>query len=421
MKFRKFLSVVGVLCMLLPVWSGTHKAWALVADTTGFVKVGLVITAPGESFFSAYGHAALRMQCPSHGLDYCFSPEVAQPGAETTGFFTSTNRMGLIAARTQDYLQSCQKEQRKVMEYPLNLTSDEKKDLWRLLDGKLAEGLYMPYDYLNRGCAQEIASFVEVAIGRESVAYDVLPEWLAGSRREIIYRALGPFPWKQLFIMLMLGNEPEGSMPVGRKLMMPADMAVVWRDAEIVDTAGNRRPLVADAPVVLYDAPEKGATSLTLPFLPLSVFVAVLLWVVALTWLQVCRPDAWCRWCGRVTDSMLFLAQALMGLFLTYLWLCTPFVGTGWNKYHILLNPLPLVVYVWSLVRPFPCRVWRKVYMIYGLVLAGFILACVWLPCPDYPLWCLFGAMAVRCFYHAYIYKEERIKNNKSNSKRKRV
>ena len=26
MKFRKFLSVVGVLCMSLPVWSSTHKA-----------------------------------------------------------------------------------------------------------------------------------------------------------------------------------------------------------------------------------------------------------------------------------------------------------------------------------------------------------------------------------------------------------
>ena len=278
----------------------------------------------------------------------------------------------------------------------------------------------MPYDYLNRGCAQEIASFVEVALGRESVAYSVLPEWLAGSRREIIYRALEPFPWKQLFIMLMLGNEPEGSMPVGRKLMMPADMAVVWGDAEIVDTAGNRRPLVAGVPVVLYDAPEKGDTSSTLPFSPLSVFVAVLLWVVALTWMQACRPDAWCRWCGRVTDAMLFLAQALMGLFLAYLWLCAPFVGTGWNKYYILLNPLPLAVYVMDWLRPFPRSAWRKIYMVYGLVLAGFILACVWLPCPDYPLWCLFVAMAVRCFYHAYINKEERIKNNKSNPKKKK-
>ena len=58
--------------------------------------------------------------------------------------------------------------------------------------------------------------------------------------------------------------------------------------------------------------------------------------------------------------------------------------------------------------------------MVYGLVLASFILICVWLPCPDYPLWCLFGAMVVRCFYHAYINKEERIKNNKSNPKKKK-
>lgn len=420
MKFRKLLSVVGVLCMSLPVWSCTHKAGSLVADTTDFVKVSFVVSAPsGRAVYSTLGHAMLRMECPVHGLDYCFSSEIAQPMEEALSFIAGRARVGLVMARTSDYVAACKVERRSVTAYPLNLTADEKRELWRLLDGKVAEGLYMPYDYLNRGCGLETISFIDMALGHEHIGYGELPDWMDGSRREIACRALESFPWTQIFMMLMMGNEADCEVAADKKLMAPADIVEVWSDAYIVDVEGNRRPLMAGAPVVLYEPGDDIAVSAGFPS-PLLVFGMVLLWTVLLTWKQWRRSGSW-RKCGRVTDVGLFVVQVLAGLFMAYLWWCSDLVATGWNKYDVPFNVLPLVVYVVDWLRPFPRSAWRKIYMVYGLVLAGFIMACVWLPCPDYPLWCLFGAMAVRCFYHAYINKEERIRNNKSNPKRKRV
>ena len=40
-----------------------------------FVKVSLMIADPGAAFYSVFGHACLRMQCPAFDMDYCFSYE----------------------------------------------------------------------------------------------------------------------------------------------------------------------------------------------------------------------------------------------------------------------------------------------------------------------------------------------------------
>lgn len=420
MRFRRWLAALcGVLCVSFHAWGDVRKAASQLADTTDFVRVSLVVSAPsGGALYSTLGHATLRMECPTHGMDYCFSSEIAQPMDEVWGFLAGKARVGLVVVRISDYVAAQKAERRKVTGYPLNLTAEEKRELWRLLDGKVAEGLYMTYDYLNRGCGLEVVSFVDCALARERIVYGRLPEWVHGSRREIACRALEPFPWTRVFMMLMMGDEADREVALEKRVMVPADIVEVWSDASIEDTAGCRRPLLAGAPEVLYDPGADAVPSSRFPG-PLAVFGAVLLMTVLLTVAQWRHAGSWRR-CGRVADAVLFAVQALAGLFMTFLWWCSDLVATGWNKYHVVLNILPLAVYVWGRVRPFAPDVWRKVYGFYGLVLAGFIVSCAWQPCPDYPLWCLFGAMAVRCFYHASIKKKERINNHKSNPKKKK-
>ena len=39
-------------------------------DSSNFVKASILLVSPGNSVYSVCGHAALRMECPMHQLDY---------------------------------------------------------------------------------------------------------------------------------------------------------------------------------------------------------------------------------------------------------------------------------------------------------------------------------------------------------------
>ena len=101
MRFRRWLAALcGVLCVSFHAWGDVHKADPLWADTTDFVRVSLVVSAPsGGALYSTLGHATLRMECPTYGMDYCFSSEIAQPMEEVWGFLAGKARVGLVVVR----------------------------------------------------------------------------------------------------------------------------------------------------------------------------------------------------------------------------------------------------------------------------------------------------------------------------------
>ena len=45
-----------------------------------FVIASVLVASPGGQVYSVFGHTALRMQCPTHGLDYVFSYESEEHG-----------------------------------------------------------------------------------------------------------------------------------------------------------------------------------------------------------------------------------------------------------------------------------------------------------------------------------------------------
>ncbi len=408
MRRQKLLTYICLgMCLIHPVRSiSAEENTVLPQDDENFVKTELVISSPGKAFYSTVGHASLRMQCPTYGLDYCFSPEIARPMEEVIGCLSGTARMGLVVMETEEYLNACRIEQRKVTTYPLNLTLEQKRELWRLLDNKVADGLYMTYDYLNQSCALETASLVNTALGREKIVYGEQPEWLRGSRREIICRGLQSYPWVRLSMMLLMGTEADKAVSPERKLIIPADIASVWEKSVIQSPDGSERSLVCGAPAVLYDPGEHIVRPSSFPG-PMWIFGMVFLWGVILTLVQIVKPGRWNK-AGQVTDGIFFGVQTLAGLVMCYLWLCSDLVATDWNKYNAILNPLPLLVWLAGRIWRFSSETWWKIYTVYGMILCGFVMACIWLPCPDYPLWFFFGVMAIRCFYRLYDIKKEK-------------
>ena len=61
-----------------------------------FVIASLLVADPGTVMYSVLGHACIRLQCPTFGMDYCFSYE-SDVSQKVLSFLAGKLMMGLPA------------------------------------------------------------------------------------------------------------------------------------------------------------------------------------------------------------------------------------------------------------------------------------------------------------------------------------
>lgn len=257
----------------------------LARDSADFVRVSLLTTTAGPEAYSAYGHAALRMECPSAGLDYCFTFEMALTAREKLNFLFGTPKAGFIAASTATFLDNYRSEGRGVTAYELNLLPDEEQTLWRLLDEEMADGAHWDFDVTEHTCTSMTAWVVQKAIHSGSITYHDLPVPLArGTYRDVADLCSEAAPWSGLFWKTRIGLKGfEHARP--EKMMMPVLMGDAWQHATIDDAGGHSRPLVVGQPQVLVGqtwTPEPPAVTPLIAGITLAAAclaaVTVLIW-----------------------------------------------------------------------------------------------------------------------------------------------
>ena len=152
-----------------------------------FVKASLLIMSPGDELYSCAGHSCIRLECPTFNLDYCFSYESESVKDKIFTFFMGKLKMGMFAIPTADYLKLGRESGRGVMQYTLNLPPDAKQRLWKILDERVAQGAYLAYDYMERGCAQSAMRVLREALAPYAMDVNPWPEkYGAHSRHELL-------------------------------------------------------------------------------------------------------------------------------------------------------------------------------------------------------------------------------------------
>lgn len=385
-----------MFCFFVLCCTETMALQVVPADTNGFVRASLLVASPGEKAYSVLGHAALRMQCPTHQLDYCFSSELPEVGRQGIRFFSGSLKTGFIYAPTEKYCRDYVLEGRKVTEYELNLTDGEKRRLWQMLDERVADGLTTPCDYLNHGCAIECARMVDAVLLDEEIGYSLpqeLEERIVTRRRAVLDR-MRPYPWEALLWTFMAGTEADEEVSLFGRLIIPRDVAEAWQHAGLVDSAGGKRPLVLGT-AVLYPGEERLEDARMIPVVVLVLWLAVVLAVTLCGRYGICRKVA--GW----IDVLLFSLQSVLGLFLLYMLCFSTQVATAWNWFFIPFNPLPFCIWLIGRNGRFKQIVRSRIYLFYACVLGVFLLASPWLWSVYSPVWMLLVAsIAVRCIYH---------------------
>ena len=303
---------------------------AVDRNDPNFVKASLLIADAGDSLFTCVGHAFIRMECPSYRLDYCFSYESEQVGWKVTKLLSGNLKMGLFAVPTAVCLDHYRDEGRGVWQYPLNLKPVAKRRLWRILDGKLTEGVDLPYNYSDRGCALASLRFVRAALGAQKLEFPSWPAKYDRSKREIMESDTRPYPWIQLFLQTITGTGFDAPCDREEKIFLPHDLLEMFRTATVDGTP----LLVPGGETELLPRTEPApARSFVTPFGCAWVLLALTL--VGLYFKR--REVVWCA----------LGVQTALGLFLAYLLFCSDLPNTNWNWLFVPYNPLPFAMWRW--------------------------------------------------------------------------
>lgn len=389
-------ALLALFVLLVPVFSVAenvdslqaerHRNDSLEAHLPTDITVGLLVVEPGNTLYTSYGHCALRLQCPTKGFDVSFTYGLKDSPREIINFLAGTGVGQYYHFNTQDYLNEYRAEGRQVMEYDINLTLDEKRNLWQHLDRQVAEGGFLRYDYVHTNCSSMCIQALSDALIGEHVEYGSLPPAVTGTYRDFIRAISHRQPWTDFVWQTLLGTVGERTGNVEDKLA-PSLIIPTWSHARIVTDNGHSRPVIVGQPRLVVKAQVHYRP---FPVTPTLCFTLLLIVTLLITWGQ------W-RWgwhkAAYALDATLLTAQTLCGLLVFFTTCLSQWESAHGCLYVLVLNPLPLIL--WLLFRKH--EAFRWVYVAYTVVLLFFIVAPAFMPQVDLPHALIAATLAVRC------------------------
>lgn len=201
-----------------------------------FVKVSLCIADPTDQtqdYLGITGHAFLRLQCPTFGLDYCFSYESEKIKGQLWDYLTGKLKMGMFAVPTNEYLEDYRVWKRAVHEYHLNLPPEAEQRLWEQMDNHMMSERDIQMNLVKFGCTNTILRYVEKALSPTQIKYNWPEKYLTKSAMEIAEEHVGNYPWMFLGLRLTAGREYAQMVSPKQKVLFPTDLLEVWSSATI--------------------------------------------------------------------------------------------------------------------------------------------------------------------------------------------
>ena len=333
--FRKIAPVIALMLMsvAMPVRAEEQPIdsarQAELWQQPDFVRAYYVVAEPGGALYSVFGHACLHMVCPAYNLDYFFSYESEDAASKFLSFLTGKLHMGMRAMTAEEYLDDFRDAQRGVKEYELLLPIEQKRELWRVLDEKAAEGMLLPYDYEARGCAYACVQILEEALGADQIQYGEWSPRFNRSRREITNDYIKhTYPWNLLVLNTVVGAEFDNVNSPEEKLVMPMEVAEVWQQAKV-----RGEYMLSREPHELLPSAQRHER----PWFTPMMAALILLLLSILSWFTD-KP---------YIDWLILGIVTLEGAVVTYLVVVSSLPCTGWNWLIIPYNILPAICWRW--------------------------------------------------------------------------
>lgn len=367
----------------------TNQDLQIAASDSTFITASVLCVEPASAFYSIHGHEAIRLQCPSAGLDYCFSFEV-NPAIVSQLSFLTTSQAGFMAVDYQSYIHKFSSQKRGIQEFVLNLSPVEKQNLWKIIDDYVDDGMAYQFDYMNCNCTSECIHIIKMALddGVE-LQYGDLQQALTGTHRTVVSSMSSQSPWSALFWNFTMGSQGDQRSDIDYRIT-PVYHYQAWRNALLVDGEGHARPMIkGELRQVIGPFPKQQSLYPS----PLLTFGTLLFATTCVSVLQLLGKLKDSSRIVKILDGFLLTAQTIVGCYLVSLLLFSSLPATTWNWYVIPYNPLPALM--WLAYRR---RSWyKRVYGVYSLLLTAFLLISPLLPQTNLVMCLPVVCLLIRC------------------------
>ena len=335
MSLRQFLIILAlsmpIVCMGQDADSAeqARQDSLSITEADDFVTASILVATPSDVLYSCAGHACIRMQCPHYDLDVVYSYEADSVTNKVLTFLSGGLSMGMTIVPTERMLAYYAGEGRGVTEYVINIPLEKRKQLWQYLDGKVEEGVNLPYDYLNRGCALACLRAVRAAVLPDTLSFGEWDEkFIKKTRRTLLRSQIDAFPWNRFFLFTIVGTEADQPCAVTDKVVVYPDLIEVLQKA----TLGGQ-PVLGEANILVSQTADVEESGWLTPML-----VACMLLLLAIVS---------CFWMSRPLSLLLLFVQSAFGLLMTYLIVFSTLPVTSFSWLIIPFNPLPLLLWHW--------------------------------------------------------------------------
>lgn len=335
-------------------------------ELTPLSEISVLTFGSGEDLYSKFGHTAIRIQEPSLGIDIVF--DYGNFASFEDGFYwkfiQGQLNYTMSGRRYNSLIEDYKSENRWVREQNLNLSFEEKKQLFGFLEiNFLPENRVYSYEFFFDNCATKIPEIFKKVFG-EKIVYSANYLKKEYTFRQLIHQKVKTNSWSGFGIDLALGSDIDKKANSYEHMFLPS---YVYQ--QLSHTSLSKQPLVKED-ILIYDAEltNKGSNFVISPFFWLSLFLVI----VGFITYRDFKKNTQSKW----LDFSLFFITGAAGLLLFFLWFLTDHSATV-NNFNILwVFPLNIIVAFIIIKKATP--MWISKYLWILLILLAVTLV-LWL------------------------------------------
>ena len=334
MKDSILSCIIGVILLLfsnITVSSATNSHISSAYDS---VRVSLLTCSSHPEVYSLYGHTAIRYQNLATGQDFAINYGVFDFSDKwfipKFTFGIADYSMGIVPFY---YFES---EYRRygssITQQEINLTAEEKEAVSEALaDNYLPQNRLYSYNCFYKNCSTMARDIIVNSIDGK-VVYPENNDKL--SFRDMIHSCNNDYAWAKLGNDMVLGVGSDLNTTTEERHFLPENLMNSFDGAYIVDSEGNRRPLVKSKDILLREGSQKAMEGFPLSPMMCAGILFVLTIIVCISEVKRNRMSKW-------FDTLLMIVTGLAGIIITVMFF-SQHPSTSTNMLVFMLNPMPL-------------------------------------------------------------------------------
>lgn len=314
--------------------SGTY---GIMSQEGPAADIYLLTCGPGTETYSIYGHSALRIVIPERNYDQVYNWGVFDFATPNFVWKFAKGRLQyMLGVYSYDsFLREYDSEKRWVISQKINLSVEEKQELFNLISVNLRpENIKYRYDFFYDNCSTRIRDLLEKASGGNLIYPDDESKKNLPTFRELISDYQKGYPWMKFGIDLLLGAPVDKKATMRDRMFLPVGLQTGLSSLQLRHD-GKMIPLLQNPEVVL----KFGQQELKEGFFESPVFIFCMVLIISIILSAVLRD----KLPARIIDIFVFSVFSLLAIMLVFFNFFSDHHQLRWNLNIIWLNPLIII------------------------------------------------------------------------------